>query len=134
MLISQRYLVLGIGLAAMLILAGLAAACGSGGKEAASQSDAAASTASALETARLHVEQMVAAAENADLPGAKAHFEAGHDPLHAVIDDLQASDPALAASLDEAVDDVEGDLEKGEEADHIVEIGNQILDLLAQVE
>lgn len=127
---STRHLALGSGLIAGLALAVLAAACG-GGEE---SQGTAAPTAGSLEAARLHVEQMVAAAENADLPGAKAHFEAGHDPLHAVIDDLQVSDPALAASLDEAVDDVEGDLEKGEEADHIVEIGNQILDLLAQVE
>lgn len=125
-------IVLGLVLAVALTLAGLAAACGDGQED---NGSAGANGADGGETANVQtaidqVTEMVSAAEQDDLAGAQAAFDAAHDPLHAVIDALEAANSDLASDLDKAVDDAETDLESGEEADHIVEIGNDILDLL----
>lgn len=130
---GKRQLALGLALAAALALAGLAAACGGGG-ESEEPEESSSTMETHMQTALDHTDEMIAAAKEADLEAAKAHFEEGHDPLHEVIEDLGASDPDLAADLDEAVDDAEKDFEEGADADHIVEIGNDILDLLEQVE
>ena len=77
---------------------------------------------------------MLVAAEGGDLEAAEAAFAAGHDPLHEVIESLETSDPDQADALDEAVDDAEMDFEEAADAEHIVEIGREIRDLLQQVE
>lgn len=122
-------------LAALTLSLSLAVACGGGGgEEGEAGQTSAPATGTDLELAIEQVGAMLEAAQQGDLEAAEVAFEDGHDPLHAVIDDLEASDPDLAAELDEAVDDAEKDFEEGADADHIVEIGNEILGLLEQVE
>lgn len=133
---ASRYLAAGVILALALVITATAAACGGGGeRDGAEQAQPTTPAASSdLQVAITQVNAMVSGAKAGDLDAAAAAFEEGHDPLHAVIDELEAGDPELAAKLDEAVDDAEKDLEEGADADHIVEIGNEILDLLAQIE
>jgi hypothetical protein len=132
----------GIGIVVLaLALVGFVAACGEGDgtasptdtPAAASPTDAPAA-ASGLQEAIDQIDAMVAAAEGGDLEAAEAAFEAGHDPLHEVIDSLETTDAALAAQLDEAAEDAEKDFEEAADAEHIVEIGQEIRDILRQVE
>ena len=121
----RRGIVLASILALALTLLGLATAC-DGQEEAESPRLGTQDLQVALE----QVTAMVAAAEIGNLEAAEAAFEAAHDPLHEVIETLAAADPGLSQDLDEAVEDAEKDFEEGEEAEHIVEIGNEILGLL----
>ncbi len=128
---SRRGFAIALLLAALVALAGLAAACGDGDEGGAPTGDSADDAATAEVQASIDgITAMVSAAEEDDLEGAQTAFDAAHDPLHAVIDELEAANPDLGTELDEAVDDAETDLEEGEEAEHIVEIGNEILVLL----
>ena len=128
---SRRGFAIALLAAALVALAGLAAACGDGDNGGAPAGDSADGAATAdVQVAVDEITAMVSAAGEDDLEGAQTAFDAAHDPLHAVIDGLEATNPDLATELDEAVDDAETDLEEGEEADHIVEIGNEILGLL----
>ncbi len=115
-----------------LALVGFAAACGDG-DDAGSPTDTPPAS-SDLQQAGDRIDAMIAAAEGGDLEAAEAAFKAGHDPLHEVIESLETSDPDLAAQLDEAVEDAEEDFEEDADAEHIVEIGKEIRDLLGQVE
>ena len=124
-----------LSVAALLVIAALAAACGGGDDNdttptASPITTATAASATDVQVAIDEIGAMVSAAEDDDLAAAQAAFDAAHDPLHAVIDGLEATNLDLATELDEAVDDAESDLEEGEEAEHIVEIGNEILQLL----
>jgi len=123
--------ILSFGLLIALALVPLAVACGGGREETTIEPG---SMGQHMAQAMDHMNAMVAAAGQGDMDAAQAAFERAHDPLHAVIDDLEATNPELAAKLDEAVDDAEKDLAEGADADHIVEIGNQILDLLRQAQ
>lgn len=128
---SRRGFAIALLIAALLALAALAAACGDGGEESAPEGDSAGGASPTdVQVAIDEITNMVSAAGENDLEAAKTAFDAAHDPLHAVIDELEATNADLAAQLDEAVDDAETDLEEGEEAEHIVEIGNEILGLL----
>lgn len=123
-------------MAALLALAALAAVCGGDDENGTTPtaSPIATTTAASATDVQVAIDEigaMVSAAEDDDLAAAKVAFDAAHDPLHAVIDGLEATNAGLATDLDEAVDDAESDLEDGEEAEHIVEIGNEILGLLA---
>lgn len=123
----------GIGIVVLaLALMGFVAACGDGDGTAPPTDTPAA--ASDLQQAKDQTDAMIVAAEGGDLETAEAAFEAGHDPVHEVIDSLEATDADLAAQLDEAVEDAEKDFEEGADAEHIVEIGQEIRDLLGQVE
>lgn len=127
---GKRSVILALISVPLLILAGLAAACGDDeGEEPGATTPAAGSD---LETSIDGITEMISAAEADDLEAAEAAFEAAHDPLHEVIEALAAADPQLSQDLDEAVEDAEKDFEEGEEAEHIVEIGNEILGLLQQ--
>ncbi len=75
---------------------------------------------------------MIVAAETGDLGAAETAFESAHDPLHEVIEGLEASDADLAAELDEAVEHAEEAFEEGEAAEHVAEEAQEIRDLLAQ--
>ena len=122
----------GIGILVLaLALVGFATACG-GGDDAPSATDTPA-TATDLQEAIDQIDAMVAAAEGGDLEAAEAAFEAAHDPLHEVIEGLEASDPDQAIALDEAVEDAEKDFEDAADAEHIVEIAQELRDLLGQV-
>ncbi len=130
----------GIGIVVLaLALSGFAAACG-GGDDAASPSDTPAAPSdtpaatSGLQEAIEQIDTMLVAAEGGDLAAAEAAFEAAHDPLHEVIESLQTSDPDQAAALDAAVGDAENDFEEEADAEHIIEIGQEIRDLLGQVQ
>lgn len=123
----------GIGIVVLaLALVGLVAACGNGDGTASPTDTPAA--ASGLQEAIDQIDAMLVAAEGGDLEAAEAAFAAGHDPLHEVIESLETSDPDQADALDEAVDDAEMDFEEAADAEHIVEIGREIRDLLQQVE
>ena len=124
----------GIGIVVLaLALIGFVAACGDGDNGTASPTDTTAAP-SDLQQAKDQIEAMIVAAEGGELETAEAAFEAGHDPLHEVIESLETSDPDQGDALDEAVDDAEEDFEEGADAEHIVEIGQEIRDLLRQVE
>ena len=132
----------GIGIVVLaLALVGFAAACGDGDGTA-SPTDTPAATAptdtpaapAGLQEAIDQIDAMIVAAEAGDLEAAEAAFEAGHDPLHEVIQSLGTNDPDQAAALDEAVEDAEKDFEEAADAEHIVEIGQEIRGLLRQVE
>ncbi len=128
---SRRGFAIALLAAALVAVAGLAAACGDGDEGGAPAGDSANGAATAdVQVAVDEITAMVSAAGQDDLEGAQTAFDAAHDPLHAVIDGLEATNPDLATELDEAVDDAETDLEEGEEAEHIVEIGDEILALL----
>ena len=128
---SRRGFAIALLAAALVALAGLAAACGDGDNGGAPAGDSADDAATSdVQVAIDEITAMVSAAGEDDLEGAQTAFDAAHDPLHAVIDGLDATNPDLATELDEAVDDAETDLEEGEEAKHIVEIGDEILALL----
>ena len=128
---SGRGFAIAILVAALLALVGLAAACGDGEDGGTPVADTTTDAAgAALQTSIDEITAMVSAAQGEDLEGAQTAFDAAHDPLHEVIDALEAAGSNLATKLDEAVDDAEKDLGAGEEAEHIVEIGNEILDLL----
>jgi hypothetical protein len=131
-MLAKRHVAFGLALVVALGLAGLAAAC-SDEEEGTSQVGTPAA-ASDLQQAMDQVSAMRAAAQEGDLEAAQGAFEDGHDPLHEVIEDLEAGNPDLAAELDKAVDDAEKDFDEGADADHIVEIGNEILDLLEQAD
>lgn len=131
---SRRHLVVGLTLVAALTVAGLTAACGGGGKDEQPADGAGGTMGAHMQQAMDSMGAMVAAAEAGDMEAAEAAFEDGHDPMHDLIDELEADDPDLAAELDEAVDDAEKDFDEGVDADHIVEIGNEILDLLNEAE
>ena len=121
-----------LGLGVLMALAGLAAACGGGGGD---ESNGGSSVMGEhMQTAMDHMGQMIAAAEGGDLDAAKTHLEAADPALHEVIDDLKGSDAALATDLEEAVEYAEADIESGEEAEHIVEIGDEIVALLGRAE
>lgn len=128
---SRRGFAIALWVTALVALAGLAAACGDGDNGGAPAGAGADNAATAdIQVAIDEITAMVSAAEEDNLEGAQTAFDAAHDPLHEVIDVLEATDSDLATELDEAVDDAETDLEEGEEAEHIVEIGNEILVLL----
>ena len=128
---SRRGFASALVVAALLALVGLAAACGDGDEGGTPAGDTATGAmGAAVQTSINGITAMVSSAEEDDLEGAQTAFDAAHDPLHAVIDGLEATNPDLATELDEAVDDAETDLEEGEEAEHIVEIGDEILALL----
>jgi len=130
-MMDKRLLVLGLALATGVTV--FVVACGGGGEDTPSGAGGTGSggaLAEALETGRLHIERMVASAEANDLEGAKTHNEAADPSLHEVIEVVEASDAALATELEEAVEDAEADLEKGEQPDHIAEVGGEILALL----
>lgn len=123
----------GIGIVVLaLALVGFAAAC-SDGDGTASPTDTPA-VPSGLQQAIDQIDAMIVAAEAGDLETAEAAFEVGHDPVHEVIDSLETTDADLAAQLDEAVEDAEADFEEAADAEHIVEIGQEIRGLLRQVE
>ncbi len=123
----------GIGVVVLaLALVGFAAACGDGDGTA-SPTDTPVAP-SGLQQAIDQIDAMIVAAEGGDLETAEAAFEAGHDPVHEVIDSLETTDADLAAQLDEAVEDAEADFEEAADAEHIVEIGQEIRDLLRQAE
>ena len=123
----------GIGIVVLaLALVGFAAAC-SDGDGTASPTDTPVAP-SGLQQAIDQIDAMIVAAEGGDLETAEAAFEAGHDPVHEVIDSLETTDADLAAQLDEAVEDAEADFEEAADAEHIVEIGQEIRDLLRQAE
>ena len=123
----------GIGVVVLaLALVGFAAAC-SDGDGTASPTDTPVAP-SGLQQAIDQIDAMIVAAEGGDLETAEAAFEAGHDPVHEVIDSLETTDADLAAQLDEAVEDAEADFEEAADAEHIVEIGQEIRDLLRQAE
>lgn len=130
---EKRLLIGFLAAAVLLAVAAVAAACGDDGGDGAADSETP-QAADALQVSLDRTSEMVAAAAEGDLEAANAAFDAAHDPLHEVIDALEASQSSLAADLDEAVDDAEADLEEGEEAEHIVEIGNEILDLLERAD
>ncbi len=128
---SRRGFAIALLVAALLALVGLAAACGDGEEGGTPAADTATDAAgAALQTSIDEITAMVSAAEGDDLEGAQTAFDAAHDPLHEVIDALEAAGSDLATELDEAVDEAETDLEEGAEAEHIVAIGNEILALL----
>ena len=128
---SRNIAGIGFGVLA-LALVGFVAACG-GGDGTASPTDTR-PAASDLQEAIEQIDAMVDNAEGGDLAAAEAAFEAAHDPLHEIIESLETSDPDQAAALDEAVEDAEKDFADEEDADHIVEIGTEIRDLLGQVQ
>lgn len=133
-MISRRGFTITILMAALLALVGLAAACGDddGADTPTASATTTATTATTVDVQAAidEITVMVSAAQDDDLAAAQVAFDAAHDPLHAVIDGLEATNPDLATELDEAVDDAEADLEDEEEAEHIVEVGNEILGLL----
>lgn len=123
----------GIGIVVLtLALVGFVAACGDGGGTS-SPTDTPVAPSGLLEAID-QVDAMIAAAEGGDLVAAEAAFEAGHDPLHEVIESLETSDSDQADALDEAVNDAEKDFEEAAAADHIIEIGQEIRDILGQLE
>lgn len=123
----------GIGVVVLaLALVGFAAACSDGDGTASPTGTPVAP--SGLQQAIDQIDAMIVAAEGGDLETAEAAFEAGHDPVHEVIDSLETTDADLAAQLDEAVEDAEADFEEAADAEHIVEIGQEIRDLLRQAE
>jgi len=136
--------IVGIGIVVLtLVLVGFVAACGDGNDAAPGLTDTPAAAPGltdtpaatpGLEEAIDQIDAMLVAAESGDLEAAEAAFEAAHDPLHEVIESLETSDPDQAAALDEAVEDAENDFKEESDADHIVEIGQEIRDLLRQLE
>lgn|SRR5574341_375527 len=127
---SVRILLLALGALAVI---SLALACG-GDDEESGAGGATTAAPTDLEKAKDAVSAMISAAEGGDLVAAEEALTEGDPALHAVIDSLESENADLAADLDEAVEDAEKDLDTGEEAEHIVEIGNEILGLLEQVD
>lgn len=131
---THRLLALTIGGIALLVLTAAAFACSGNGEEESGTPQGAAEGSSDLDAARSFMQQMMGAAQTGDMGAAHEAFEGAHDHLHEVIGALEASDPDLAAELQEAVDHAEEALEEGEEMEHVMDEAAEIADLLAQVE
>lgn len=129
---ARRYLILAIGMVALLALSAVVLACGDNGGSDGSAPEGAAAESSDLDAARSFIDRMESAAEAGDLEAAEAAFESAHDRLHEVIEALESTDGDLAAELDEAVEHAEEAFEEGEEAEHVAEEAAEIGDLLEE--
>ena len=110
----------------------VAVACGGDDNTDRQRDDAGTATAAgtAMDQAMEHMDEVLAAAEQGDLAAAAEHLELADPFLHEVIEDLEDTDATRAADLEEAVEDAEKDIEEGEEADHIAEVAQEIIDIL----
>ncbi len=127
---ARRLLAFAIGLAALLALSAAAFACGDNGDS--DGTNGAADESSDVDAASGFIDEMTTAAEGGDLEAAEEAFESAHDPLHEVIEALEAGNGELAAELDQAVEHAEEAFAEGEEAEHVAEEAGEIAELLEQ--